>query len=1522
MNYMPRGRTLQDYEVGGGSEPAPASPPRATRADIYRDELERREREGKPSSELSRDEQLFRVEMANIEADRRMRMMGLAGNKELSERSAVQSVTDEFGGMFRGYARTVAEAAQTTHKLSGLVGMNTGEGSYAHAMSRMKGEAAKDSAHWTEDLAVGMAGYIADPVWLATYGAGRAGLARQLGGPAKGVKAEIVRDLAAGIPADVLASGLRTDFAGDKMAAEVGYGAAGAVIGNLAMKGIGVGVGKAWKKAFPDTPLPKTSAEAEKALDEATPGWRDKSGDIAPPTEKAAKPKPKAKPTHADDLSSREEALRSAINDIDTPEPPATTTQKALPESPAAKAAAEAQPAAPPPKERTPEFKKEAAELEADGMTRQEAEELLDIDVVEAPAATRVEQPVDARFSAWQQKMEKLTAVDVARKLMGGVKDNLTDMEVRQLGTLRDILMGKTRGGKDLDAILLRAGGVRKPGDAAAKAMSDRLGKLARAGILEPPTPGGAKGRPRSPKERGHAQILSDAVNAGVKAGEWSARHTVSGAKWAFATAGDAVKTMRDFAQLMIGQFGRGIRKHVPEMWNRFKRFVDERNTSRRRSFGGGDFRAPRKDPAEGVSKTAKEKLRAEGRAEAKGAAKGERKVRAEFRAKAVQAVKSAFPIEKGKGLANKESRAARGEYLERVTKAETEAKVRQVLDSALGRAGTMAKRARAAETVKELHKSFFGQKVYRTQASKSKEFMAKINELKHAGIKNPRRGPTITELADMTPEMRKAVVDHYNKALDEFKIERASNSIRPTVEQASDEIAKELEASGRKGFKTKPGAAGPRGASLPKTFFREGQLQPEGLAQAAGNSVVKHVYDKLSKSVWKKLGRAQGLRDEWEAGLKKLGISDPRSQRFINSISGTKAESVMVPLGGKQVEMKKGNFLTLIGSILDSKTRGTLEKGRPVLMPHDPSVHLSVTDADAILKVASKEDREMVELFMEIINRRGMKGKWPSLRDAKDELWRKLTGHDLTVQDDLFPRMTKDEKSLDGADELLGGIGPSAKPEDIGMVKARVDDTKSPIVLGDFLSLVNSYFTRSSALVEMTLPVREIRGVLGNAKTENAMNKYMGSQYVREMNDYVDFVTADSILQKQGDSGVLHRIGMKALHNMNVGLLGGFSIPVATKQFASIYGAASEGISPAHLARGVKKAFSFGTDGRSDLIDRIMEHPVMRARLETHASRLTGEMTGSVGALGQKVGALDKTMALISWMDTNTVSSIYHAVELHIDDAFPGLKKADPAAYKTKVQEKAYEVIRRTQPNFDAVDSSSMQRKSRTNIGYRMVSMFMSPRNTEYNILYRAYKSKSPKQIAKALVTVGIMAPATISLVNEVRDSLYGRQDDEDFESFAKSMGVSMTANNLGRVYGIGPFAEYAALGVGREVRDSGGFLHSPNTPLYSTLAGAGEGFVDFAGGVANGDVDQAVKGFTRMSLKASALAGVPAQPAVAQGKFLWNTSEDILEELGAKEGEGFDIPNFFKDGDGRPTRPDRPSRPERPKRPERPSR
>jgi hypothetical protein len=88
------------------------------------------------------------------------------------------------------------------------------------------------------------------------------------------------------------------------------------------------------------------------------------------------------------------------------------------------------------------------------------------------------------------------------------------------------------------------------------------------------------------------AAMVSDAIAAG----KWTAKQAIIGARWALEVGGDAIKTMRDFAGVMLDKFGRGIRKHIPEMWQKFKamrqRVAATRERTRlARQKGGIDLR-------------------------------------------------------------------------------------------------------------------------------------------------------------------------------------------------------------------------------------------------------------------------------------------------------------------------------------------------------------------------------------------------------------------------------------------------------------------------------------------------------------------------------------------------------------------------------------------------------------------------------------------------------------------------------------------------------------------------------------------------------------------------------------------------------------------------------------------------------------------------------------------------------------------------------------------------------------------
>ena len=923
------------------------------------------------------------------------------------------------------------------------------------------------------------------------------------------------------------------------------------------------------------------------------------------------------------------------------------------------------------------------------------------------------------------------------------------------------------------------------------------------------------------------AAMVSDAIAAG----KWTAKQAIIGARWALEVGGDAIKTMRDFAGVMLDKFGRGIRKHIPEMWQKFKQFRERRaamrqQTARRRQFGGIDLRNK-------VPKNAQQQIASKARAEAKAVAREQRADREANRAMADMGVKERLPM------------SERGKFLTRVRKANTANRVNKTLIQADRARAKLEKDLAIEKSRKELLKQIKGRKDSPIRiAAQNSEFADDFNRIHSLGVKDPRKGPTLGELRRMDDGQRAAVVRAYADIEAKFLKSRADVHVGEEVTDAARGIAKEVNGLGHKEMKVTDGATGERNASLLKQVGREESLQPERLVERLGKRAMAEIYNPIAESKGNYYKTVKSFNEELTARLKQAGIADPESGKWLNSVSGPRANKRTVKLDGQDVTFTDGQFWSLLANLTDPQTRKLVEGGAPITLANDTTRRFKI-DEDGlrtILASSTEQDRAVVKAIKEVYN--------GTSKDRLNKTWRELFGKDLATHDDYFPRMRDVEKTIDDIEEVM-------RPAQDGtltgrdLTKERAENPKAPVVIGDILSTSDKHFAQVSAIVEMAPAVRKVRAILGNREFKDATVRSYGDSMHNAIDTWVQDVIEEAGGFRRPMTPTQVTLG-KLVSNTAVGVLG-VNPWVILKQLPSFGNAMTE-IDPRYMLQGAKDAIML--EPRA-VRDRMFEHsPQIWARYKVHASRLIGDMRNTTPIQRSSKDLSDKLMAGISWADQNVIASIWRASELKVKAEQPNL---GGDAYWKAVNDQADRVIRRTQPNFDSVNTSSIQRKGKGDPFMKAASMFMSQRNTNYNMLYSALASKDPKKIAAILGVVAIAQPLMISGVDETRDWMYGRQEHESGGDLALSLATDVVANNFSQVYFAGPILDPATRGVSNAISGKNNYIFPPSNPITSTANGIQEGIAKLLDGTIDGDGERAWDGFERAMLSAAALGGVP---------------------------------------------------------------
>ncbi len=1315
------------------------------------------------------------------------------------------------------------------------------------SMEQQADYAAAESSGLAENLSTAP-GYIADPNFALPFAAGKrllnAANAARGANAARSTRAALTTEIIAGAPADAFAAGQRSDFDVDEMKLEVGMGAGGAVGFSL----LGRGIGAAWKKFFPDEALPKSAAEAEKRLVAADPNWREK---------------------YEQSIFGQNEA---ALKDVQEAVGAEARAEDILPT-------------------RGPGQRMEAPAVEAKakpGIERFKERE--------AARNAKLQADIDA-----PQIKKDADARDTVQRLEGENRGGkVLDFEAEQARIREDV---RTESLKDPE-VFEEVVELENLGIPRAEAEALVLYGDAPAPRAEP---GQAVDIPKNATPQQVAMIqlnsgvpLDQMVGEAVRLGKWAKPHAIAAARWVSDAAGDAIGSMRDFARVALEKFGRPIRKYIPEIWQRFKQMRSRRSelharTRARRSRGAIDTRSSQPDPDKGVPKSKAGAIRSSERAKMREAQRVAGAAVDDIKKQAIKDVKDAFPYKT----------PHRGKFLNDIRLAKSEADLSRVRKRVARVSAEVAEKNDIKETIGIIKSSMSGKVKSGAPVSyvfKNKDWAGRVQEVRALGVSNPAK-PTHAEIASLSVEARHEIAEAYKSLAADFASERSSLNIARQAIPASREIAAEIMSSSRKDLKTKPGTnSAPRSGGA-KSFIAEASLQPEKLIRRAGESAAKHIYRPISDAKDRFFGRYFGFRDEFEAELAKVGI-DRSDRKWIDSVSGTRAEDVTIPTSGGDIEIKKGNFLELIGLISDEQAFGRLLKGKPVALRSDPTrpIAMSPDDLDAVWGMASKEDLALVNAAKAVMNRGGD----DSMKSLLNQTSRRMTGKDLTSSNDYYPQSVKGKyNSTVGDLESIMLADPNnakAAIENASLAKSRTGDTESPFLVGDLLSTVDRHFMQASALIEMADPARKVKAIVNSGEFEQAAGRKIGAQYKPAIDRWLKDVVEDAALFGE-EPPALYSFANKWIHRATVGALGGYSPFVALKQTPSYLAAGTE-MPEKYLAAGLRdvgNVFSAkGREGRRDLYSRMMKSGTMRARYEVHATRLVGEMSSSPDLLSRNRGVWEKTLALITASDKQVLMSIWRGKEIQVAKEMPHLKGDD---FYKEVAEQTRKVARRTQPNFDMVDASMIQRGGKKNPFLKSLSMFMSQRNTNINMIWGAIKSGDKKKLLKVLAYVGVAQGAMISAIDEFRDTLYGRQDDEDMRSLASSIAWDTASNNASQVYLVGGLGQYVIGSAENVLRDKNSFVYKPNTPVGGMAISVADGASKFLRNIADedGDPDKAIQGVEKMLLNGLSLSGVPVRTPYRMG-------ERMIEALSGGEAGVVDARPEGPGREGRPTRPARP--------------
>ena len=482
-----------------------------------------------------------------------------------------------------------------------------------------------------------------------------------------------------------------------------------------------------------------------------------------------------------------------------------------------------------------------------------------------------------------------------------------------------------------------------------------------------------------------------------------------------------------------------------------------------------------------------------------------------------------------------------------------------------------------------------------------------------------------------------------------------------------------------------------------------------------------------------------------------------------------------------KPILITPGEKIAFYLHTLNNQNLKHLEDGG-FAFPNTPTKIIKFNDPNDIWTIANsltKDEQRVADAINEYLN--------TIQKDALNKVSVRLNGFEVAVVDNYFTIRTN---WLDRfKDELLKGqmgLVAEVSLEGMGIFRTR-QDTGNAIILEDaFVSVVKSV-KQSAAYIGFAEPLRAAKALLRDNDFQKAVIDAGKGYYLKHLEDYI--VKVEGEYTKTDDLDKLTQALMNKLDSSILGL----NPFVIMKQPVS-YPLASTELDPKYL----KDSFGLKPTDQ-ELAEIEMYCPQFWDRLKGNISREVGEVMNIGFAKKFWTGKNAQSqwmMGGIGAADASAISSIWRAVKKEIKVKHPDLTGKE---FFEKAYERAWEVVRRTQPTFHVKDRSPIGRKK--DWFFRLATKYSSQRNKNLMIQRRAGEEynrshKTPKDKAKffkKIFLVNVTTALMIAAINKLRSvimnkftpkSMINKKEDA---SLLEEALIKVAKSDLGNLYFFG---------------------------------------------------------------------------------------------------------------------------------------
>lgn len=450
-----------------------------------------------------------------------------------------------------------------------------------------------------------------------------------------------------------------------------------------------------------------------------------------------------------------------------------------------------------------------------------------------------------------------------------------------------------------------------------------------------------------------------------------------------------------------------------------------------------------------------------------------------------------------------------------------------------------------------------------------------------------------------------------------------------------------------------------------------------------------------------------------------------------------------------------------------------SFQNKRTVMIP------LTMADIDKIAGSLTDEEYKVAEAINEYLN--------TIQKDAINGVSVRLDGFETATEDNYWGIKTNDlDRKLDILIKAGKGFSNEFLLEGMGIFKQR-QGASNAIILEDAFSALAANIKKVGAYVGLAEPLRSAKALVADGAFKSALIDHGKEYYIDLFDKYITAVEGEYL--KLDD---IDRLTQAMINKLDMSILG--LNPFVMSMQPVSYMAADIYVDGKILIKNFKPTVT--ATEREELRKYA---PQLYERLQGHISRELGEVMNIGFAKKFFTGKRSEGQWMMDGIvagDTASIGSIWRSVKEEISVKYPDLKGQE---FYDKVYDRAWFIIRRTQPTFHVKDRSPIGMSK--NIALRIVTKYSSQRNKNWNMFWRGIEEynqsdKTPKdkaRLAKIVAIVAVMMPLAIGQIRKFRSWVMGKDKEKSVLNRKETQGlleetvVDLIGTNLGNIYVLG---------------------------------------------------------------------------------------------------------------------------------------